>query len=136
MTTTEQIKTATDDELQRMTGDPWPWATRDAARDELARRRYVAAMAALQPGDGACYSIGSDRYAVTVIKRTPATITVQMDHARNVGGPYPAQDWEFTPNPDGTVMVFTRRKDGGYRAKGGNCGFLRAGRDHYMDPHF
>ena len=87
-------------------------------------------------GDGATYGIGSDRYAGTVVAVSPTghRVTLQFDHARCAS--YAEQDYTYTPNPDGGTMVFTRRRDGGYRPLGSNCGGLGRGRHQYRDPSF
>jgi len=134
------LATLTDEALAAR-ADDWDtitWSERQEAATELDRRRYVALTAALDVGDGVHYCVGTDRYAATVVARTPATITIQVDEARNVAT-WPEQDWRFSRNEDGRRQTFTRRKDGAYLAKGAKSrgeGFLRIGRNQYLDPHF
>ena len=135
--TATDLLNATDADLARYTGDPWPWQTRDLARKEQDRRSYLAKMAALEPGDGVHYTVGTDRYSATVVSITPSRhrIVVQDDEARQTGDYFGAQRWDCTPNPDGPLRTFTRRASGIYRERGCDHGILRAGRDHYQDPH-
>lgn len=89
-------------------------------------------------GDGATYSIGSDRYPCTVVDRTPARVKVQHDDAKFIGGNAmsESQQYEFTPNPNGGIMTFTLRKDGSWRQVGRGGGYLSPGRSKYLDPSF
>jgi hypothetical protein len=95
-------------------------------------------------GDGATMAIGSDRYPGTVIEvsKSGHTVKVRSDNYKLVGGSALSEDqrYEFTPNPNGAVEVFTRRKNGRYVRKGESFrGGLRASfghRDAYSDPHF
>lgn len=131
-----RAKAATDAELVQMTSEPLEsFAVSRAAKDEMNLRAYAAEMAAVKVGDGMTDNIGSDRYAVTVIARTPATITVQRDETCNVAV-WPAQEWISLPNPQGGTEKFTRRKDGRFRPQGCSHGLLTVGRNHYSDPSF
>lgn len=119
-----------------MTSEPLEsFAVSRAAKDEINARAYAEEMAAAKVGDGVTYCIGSDRYSATVIRRTPATITVQRDSTMNVAV-WPAQEWVSLPNPEGCAMKFTRRKDGRFREQGCSGGMLTMGRNHYQDPSF
>lgn len=129
----DQWQALSDDELTKLAADPDHFVAQDAVTEQR-RRAYETAMAELKPGDGVTYCIGSDRYAGTVLKRTPATITITLDDARNTAR-FPEQRWVFTTNPKREQRTFTRRKDGRYREQGSSCGGLRPGREHYMDPH-
>jgi len=72
-------------------------------------------------GMGATYSIGSDRYAYTVVEilRKGRTLLIQRDV------------------PNGQVVTATLRGDGQYRPRGSKCGHVALGvRRTYMDPGF
>lgn len=63
-------------------------------------------------GDGATYSIGSDRYAATVVKveisksGKTITVTIQDDNREAAPGSnyYGKQEYIYTPNPNGSTM--------------------------------
>ncbi len=107
---------------------------------------------ALRIGDGATECGYSDRHAGTVIARTPATITLQLDKATLLNGYNSGEPdaLSFTPggffghtagvqryayerDPDGTTLVFRRRKNGQYMNNGSR---LVPGRNHYYDFNF
>lgn len=89
-----------------------------------------------QPGDRCTYSIGSDRYAVTVVKRTLLSVTTSDDRARQVGHYCGAQRWISATDQKGQVRTFTKRKDGRWLMKGMKCGLLGRGSDPHRDPSF
>jgi len=139
MTNTNKIETrnATNDELARMAGDPWPWNVRDEAKRELARRAELAGPAV---GDGVTMCHFTDRHAGTVIKRTPKTVTVQRDKATRVdgNGMSDAQQYEYERDPEGATYVFSLRKNGTWRQRGHEEQGTRlvAGRREYYDFSF
>ena len=67
-------------------------------------------------GDAVSYSVGSDRYAGTVTKVSPARVSVR--------GSY------------GDEKVFTLRADGEFRRMGRGYGRLVLGGEDYLDPSF
>lgn len=73
-------------------------------------------------GDGATYGCWTDRHAGTVIKvsKSGKTVWVQADHAKRVdkNGMSEMQTYEYSPNPEGHIIVFTLRNDGRYNEKG------------------
>lgn len=91
-------------------------------------------------GMGATYSIGSDRYAYTVVKvLSPKRIWVQADITHQVGSFYGTQSYVCEPNPSAPVREFSLRKDGTWREKGqyDPYGTLELGIRHTeLDPGF
>lgn len=98
-------------------------------------------------GDGASVQMWSDRKAGTVIAVSPTghEVTWQEDHAKRTdsNGMSECQDYDYSPNPDGIVRVFTRRKlpggGVGYVAKGQgrkDGSYLKPGRRAYHDYSF
>lgn len=87
-------------------------------------------------GMGATMSVGSDRYAYTIVEVSESgkTIIIQADDAVNKGDYYGVQDWVYTPNPRGPVRT-ARLSKSGYYLQGGSFVFIGY-RDHYMDPSF
>ena len=67
-------------------------------------------------GDGATWTIATDRVACTVVEVSPSghRVTVQRDKAVMVRGDMfgEYQEYEFEPDPDAERMVFTRRNVG------------------------
>jgi hypothetical protein len=90
-----------------------------------------------QVGMGVTMTSWTDRYAGTIIKVTPKTITVQYDRAKIVSGSTLSEDqtYEYTPDPDGSILVFRLRKNGQWRNLGG-MGLLIGHRNSYRDPTF
>lgn len=95
-------------------------------------------------GDGATYSIGSDRYPATVVgwkefQSGPNAgeireITVQMDKYSAVSGQWPDLEYAYTRNPDGRLLTFRRNKNGRFVS---GPSYLHVGdRRYYNDPHF
>ena len=61
----------------------------------------------LDVGDHAHVCLWSDVYPVTVIKRTPSTLTVRRAKAIKRPGAEPySQDWLITDDPNGEIEVF------------------------------
>jgi hypothetical protein len=92
---------------------------------------------AVNIGDGACYSVGSDRYPATVISKTTRTITVQNDNftVAREHNYFGAQDYDFTPNPTGHTMTARwSDKRGGFMS-GGRKIHVGA-RGAYQNPSF
>jgi hypothetical protein len=110
-------------------------------------------------GDGATYTIATDSQAGTIIKRTPKTIIWQRDVAKLlngvdsgepdalhfspggfVGHTSGRQRHEFSPDPDGQRIKFSRRANGawkvaGHRTTSRGC-YLSAGRHEHYDFNF
>lgn len=93
-------------------------------------------------GDGATITMWSDRLAGTVVETTVfksgerkgqlRTITVRRDRARNLLV-WPAQEYEYTPDPNGPERVFTVNAQGVFRC--GSDGLVVGKRDEYQDPN-
>jgi hypothetical protein len=97
-------------------------------------------------GAGAFYTVGSDRYPATVVAWKEfqsgenageiREVTVQGDAYRAISGQLPDAEYEFTPNPNGRVLVFRKNKQGRFVNVGGGS-YLHVGeRRFYYDPHF
>lgn len=106
-------------------------------------------------GMGATFLVGSDRYAMTIVevidkKNGTYIIGVQDDNATvtNKGsGGTGAEEYEFSPNPNGRIQYFRAKKDSKWRgveqsAETGrwilrDFGGLAIGyRSQYRDPSF
>lgn len=91
-------------------------------------------------GMGATYSIGSDRYACTVIKVSKSChkITTRDDKATRTdsNGISEDQRYSYERDPNGEVREFYRNSSGSYgnRTQGGRLGLGR--RSTYLDPSF
>lgn len=91
---------------------------------------------------GATLLAWTDRYAATVVRVTPRRIEVRQDNVKRVdsNGRSESQKWQCTPNPEGMLTVFTRRKDGKFYERGAKIGkgykLVLGTRDHYSDPSF
>jgi len=98
---------------------------------ELAHRLYLRPIV---PGLGATYSIGSDRYACTVIAVSPSAhkITTRDDRAirTDSNGMSEAQSYRYERDPDGALRTFYRNSKGGYGQRGGRL-YLGARRSYY-----
>ena len=83
-------------------------------------------------GMGATYGIGSDCYPVTIIEVSPSGHQIKLQHDKfeltDRGAVSGTQVYDYAPNPDADVKVFTRRQDGEYREKGKNFGYLIVGK--------
>lgn len=115
----------------------------DAADRAISAIRLAVKVTGNHPsvGDGATYSVGSDRYAGTVIEvsKSGHRVVVQNDIAvAKHDNPYTeSQEYEYSPDPNGRIKVFTRRKNGIYRVQGWKHGACWFGyRAQYEDPHF
>lgn len=86
-----------------------------------------------QVGDFATYSIGSDRWAVEIIARTATKVTTRtaatvIAGAGSIRDDQPRPDsYVLLPDERGSINVFTERRDGTWRARGGDYGFLHFG---------
>jgi hypothetical protein len=94
---------------------------------------------------GGTIHLWSDREPVTVVEVTPflsgahegaaRMIKVRLDDWKIVRGS--AQDgsatYEYTPNPDGPLRLFRRRKDGSWGRRGDRL--TLGNRAKYIDPH-
>jgi hypothetical protein len=98
----------------------------------------------IEKGMGATVGIGSDRYPYTVIEVSPnyKTIKIQKDSYKPADGYnyFGNQVYEFIPDPNGPIEVWTLRKHGRYVRKGnkqGNGFYLTIGnKQAYSDPGF
>ena len=91
-------------------------------------------------GMGATIISWSDRHAATIVSvsRTGHQVEVTRDKATRTDdrGMSEVQEWAFEPQPDGPREVYTRRRDGRYRQKGGQGRLILGLRDHYHDFSF
>jgi hypothetical protein len=73
-------------------------------------------------GMGATIVHWTDRTACTIISISTSgrEVRVQQDHAKRVdkNGMSECQNYEYSPDPDGSVSTFTLRKNGRYIEKG------------------
>lgn len=99
----------------------------------------------IKVGMGAVYGVGSDRYPFTVVEVvSDSTVIVTADHYKRIdnNGQSEAQEYEYTPQPDGCRITVTRRLQRGdyvWRKKGDHAGggvFSFHGRRAYIDPSF
>lgn len=89
----------------------------------------------IKPGQGGSYSIGSDRYPVTVVKVSATGKTVWYRKAKSFRAGNGAH--LFVDDTSADVQRATMRKCGKFKPSGQRCGFLHFGEyDHYRDPHF
>jgi hypothetical protein len=129
---------------------------RRACLDTYGSRRESSQFLDLQVGDGVTICHWSDKEAATVIKRTSTTVLVQIDNQTLLNGPnsgepdalqvHPGgfaahvegrQRWACSPNPEGRVVKFSRRKDGRWMQAGATNGStLIAGRYPHYDYNF
>lgn len=91
-------------------------------------------------GMGATVLMWTDRHAGTVgwVSASGHKLVVQEDKATRVdtNGMSDSQSYSFEPDPDGRTFVFTRRRDGKYREKGGRTGLLLGHREKFHDFSF
>ena len=91
-------------------------------------------------GDSAHYGQNGDYYPVTVIRVTPTRVFVQSANyvCTKPMSSYGAQDaeFEFSPNPNGRIAVFTVKKNGRVTEKGTNYCFLNHGYAFEQNPSF
>jgi len=88
---------------------------------------------------GGTYCIGSDRYAVTVVRLQGTTIvwTRWDKHKRTDRNGQSEDQWYVhVPNPDGHLQKFTLRRDGAWREARGAGRLYLGERDTYQDPSF
>jgi hypothetical protein len=93
-------------------------------------------------GMGATQLCGSDRHAYTVIEvLSPKKIRVQADKATRTdkNGMSEQQKYTFAPNPEGSVVTLTLRKNGCWIAQGESIKGIRYAlgyRSEYHDYSF
>ena len=91
-------------------------------------------------GMGATCVYHSDRHAYTVIAvaKNGKRCTVQRDVASLTSKPGPGehQDYDFSPDPNGTVRVLSRRKNGTWRVVGDSQLFIVGTRSEFYDHSF
>lgn len=78
------------------------------------------AEAKVEVGMGATFWYWTDSYPATVISVSETEVRIQEDHAKRVdeNGMSESQTYEYSPNADGRIFVFTKRKDGNWHEKG------------------
>lgn len=91
-------------------------------------------------GMGATISYHSDRSAATIIKvsKSGKSFYIQEDTAvrTDKNGMSEIQEYEFTPNPNGSVYKVTQRKDGSFRLMGDKTRVYIGVRRQYYDFSF
>lgn len=98
----------------------------------------------IEKGMGATVGIGSDCYPYTIVEVSPdyKTIKMQRDHYEPAAGYdyYGSQVYNYTPDPNASVEVWTKRNNGRYVRKGEKKDsgyYLSIGvRKAYSDPSF
>lgn len=92
-------------------------------------------------GEGCTIRVGSDRWAGTIVKVSPtmAKVWIRLDKVWPTKNcTKESQRYMYTPNPEGTEKIATRRPAGIWRLLGGDtwgaCTFGE--RDFYKDPSF
>lgn len=95
----------------------------------------------IEVGIGVTEGVGSDRYPYTVVevRRNGRELVIQRDEFRRTdqNGLSESQEYEYTPNPEGSKVTITLRHDGRYRRKGEDRGLFTIGhREAYQDPSF
>lgn len=97
----------------------------------------------IQPevGMGATAIGFTDRYPYTVIEvhKSGKRCKVQEDHAKRLdkNGMSENQSYAYTPNPDGTIVEISRRKNGAWiEVGGGGARFHVGSRRKYHDYSF
>lgn len=95
-------------------------------------------------GMGATIAIGTDRYPATVVhvslfktglrQGQVRQVTVQQDTATVSGGTWPNLEYEYNPDPNGRVFVYTVDNRGKLFSHGARL--LLGYRRRYNDPHF
>ena len=94
-------------------------------------------------GMGCTINLHSDCHAATIIDvLSPTRVRVQQDTSKLVSGSQmsESQEYEFTPNPEGTKTTFSKRKNGLWIEVGsprtGGTSLTIGERDEYYDPTF
>ena len=93
-------------------------------------------------GDGITYYCGSDCYPYTVVfVKSERCLVIQRDESKRIdnNGYGGQQEWQYSPNPDGSTETITLRKNGRWYKKGypPNHGLgYGFGRRRYIDPSF
>jgi hypothetical protein len=88
-------------------------------------------------GDGCTLLLYSDTYPATIVKRTPKTLTVQVDQETIVGGKWPDLEYTYAPNPKGDITTyFWSDKHGWVNNKATARRCLVGERRYYRDPTF
>ena len=97
----------------------------------------------MKVGDGVCIHFWSDRKAATVIRVSPSgrQVAVRRDRAIRIdkNGMSECQGYSFHPDPDGSVSVFSLRKNGRWCEVGNPMRgslWISEGRNHYHDYSF
>jgi hypothetical protein len=100
-------------------------------------------MTKFEVGDGACIRTGSDVRAYTVIAVTPSGKTVTLQRAEATVTKPAAYygdrvEYSYHPNPSGSIVKATLRKDGVFRPKGSSGWWTSVGKGYreYYDPSF
>ena len=96
----------------------------------------------LEVGMGATMCGWTDRYAGTVISVSETQVAVQEDRATRTdkNGMSESQTYAYSPDANGRIFVFTKRKYGGWVERGRKMGNGRrvsfGGRSAYYDYSF
>lgn len=89
----------------------------------LMNHLYASA-AAVKPevGQGATVLMWTDRHAATIVKVTPATVTVQVDKATRIdkNGMSESQEYSYEPDPEGRLITFRWTKSNQWKSSCGN----------------
>jgi len=92
-------------------------------------------------GMGVTLLYWTDRAPGTIVWVKGNRIGVQEDHARRVddNGMSECQEWEYNPNPQAPIEIYTRRKNGRWikqHARSTRPGLLIGRREKYNDFSF
>lgn len=90
-------------------------------------------------GMGATMLGYSDRHAATVVEvLSPKKIAIQQDTAKRTdkNGMSESQEYEYSPNPNGSRITVTLRKDGRWRIEKDTMVVSIGHRDEYYDFSF
>ena len=91
-------------------------------------------------GGGATISYGSDCHPATIINISPSgrRITIQMDKATRIdnNGMSEIQEYEYSADPNGTVLIASLRRDGRWRVINSQTPVSINGRRKFHDFSF
>lgn len=86
----------------------------------------------IEVGTGATMCMYTDSHAYTVIEVVSANcVHVQRDKVTLKDG-----EPSYEANPEGTILIVTKRKDGVWRVRGDTQKFIVGSRYEYRDPSF
>lgn len=90
-------------------------------------------------GMGATITMFSDRHPATIVEvRTARMIIIQEDSAERIdsNGMSESQEYKFTPDAKAPLCIYTQRKDGSWKERGGSNGLIIGHRGKYHDFGF